>query len=236
MSIAIVVDQFEPSLIRLGLKETMPTTVTSLEPLGLLDYFWTAHDNHTITLERKEVHDLAHRVNDLELQLRKAIESKVADEILLLIEGIMEPVDGSTVLYRKKRDGSIYYRERVVNYPYSYYMGFIYRLDKLGISTFWTASEKGTVAALTEFVACSNKAEFTTFNRYIRTRPDIPTLNPQVNTLVQLGLGEMRSKNLIERYGTAWKVLHTKKEELLEVDGIGEKTIEFMFRKLGRRK
>ena len=236
MSIAIVADQFEPSLIRLGLKEMMPTTVTSLEPLGLLDYFWTAHDNHTITLERKEVHDLANRVNDLEIQLRKCIEQKKADEILLLVEGIMEPVNGSTVLYKKKRDGSIYYRERVVNYPYSYYMGFIYRLDKMGISTFWTASEKGTVVALCEFVSCSNKHEFTTFNRYIRTRPDIPTLDPQVNTLVQLGLGEMRSKNLIAVYGTAWKVLHTKESELIKVDGIGEKTIEFLFKKLGRKK
>jgi len=236
MSIAIVCDQHEPSTIRLGLQEIMPVTVTSLEPIGLLDYFWTAFDNHTITLERKEVHDFAGRVSDLELQLKKCIEEKMADEILLLIEGIMEPVDGSTILYRKKMDGSIYYRDRLAGFPYKYYMGFIYRLDKLGITTFWTASEKGTIEALTEFVKCSNDATFTTFNRYIRTKPDIPTLDPQVNTLIQLGLGEMRSKNLIKVFGTSWKVLHAKRKELLAVDGIGEKTINILFKKLGRDK
>jgi len=232
MSIAIVADIFEPPQIKEDLEKSMLVTVAALEPLGLCDYLWFAHDNHKITVERKEVHDFAHRIDDLERQLKTALDH--ADEVILLIEGVLEPIDNSTILYKQKKDGTLFYRDRVSNYPYSYFMGFLWQLDKLGISTFYTASMKGTASALTEFVKKSNDPEFTTFKRYLRERPDIPELDPQINTLIQLHVGEMRATALIKRFGTVWNVFHASNKELLEVEGIGQKTIDNLFARIGR--
>jgi len=237
LSLNIIVDTFEPLQIQEELKKSLSTTVATLARTGLADYFWTAADGHSITLERKEVHDFAHRVNDLEIQLKNAIQ-KVGDngEVLLLIEGIMEPVNGSTVLYRIKKDGSLFFRERVVNRPYSYYMGFLWRLDKLGISTFWTASPKGTAAALVEFVKSSNKPEFTTFRRYIKQKPAIPNLNPQVEKLMSLShdIGAVRAQALIEHFGNVWNVLSADESELTKVEGIGKAIAENLLKGIGK--
>lgn len=237
MTIAIVMDRFGfPFETIEEVKQSISVSETILARTGLLDSFWTGHDGHSITLERKEVHDFAHRVNDLELQLKRAIQ-KVGDtgEVLLLIEGIMEPVNGSTVLYRAKKDGSLFFRERVINRPYSYYMGFLWALDKLGVSTFWTASPKGTAAALVEFVKASNRPEFTTFRRYIKKKPAIPNLDPQVERLMGLGLGATRAQALIAQFGTVWDVLNANESELVKVEGIGKVIARTLLEGVGRK-
>jgi len=238
MSLNIVMDRLGfPIEVIEEVKHSILVTEAILGRTGLLDSLWSAFDAHPITLERKEVHDFACRVDDLELQLKKAIQT-IGDkgEVLLLIEGIMEPVDGSTVLYRQKKDGSLFFRERVINRPYAYYMGFLWRLDKLGVSTFWTASQRGTAAALVEFVRCSNKPEFTTFQRYIKQKPAIKNLNPQVERLMGLspGLGVVRAQALIQTFGTVWQVINAQEEELLKVKGMGEVTIKNLLDGIGR--
>jgi len=233
MALNIVMDtlSFPPEIIE-TVSRHISVTTTILSKTGLLDAFWTAVDNHTITLERKEVHDFVHRVDDLEAQLKNAMNK--ADEILLLIEGIIEPIDNSTVLYRQKKDGSLFFRERVVNRPYLYYMNFIWRLDKLGVSTFWTATPNATAITLVGMVQSSNKPEFTTFRRYLKQKPVIGTPNPQILKLMGLGLGETRATSLIERFGTVWNVLNASEDELLKVTGIGEKTIKELLEGIGK--
>ena len=239
MSLNIVMDRFGfPIEVIEQVKQYISVTESVLAKTGLLDSFWSAYDHHPITLERKEVHDFAHRINDLELQLKGAIQ-KVGDtgEVILLIEGIMSPVNNSTVLYRMKKDGSLFFRERVVNRPYSYYMNFIYALDKLGVSTYWTANPKGTAVALVSFVKESNKPEFTTFKRYIKQKPSIPQLNPQVERLMSLshGLGVTRAQALIAQFGTVWNTINADESELIKVDGVGVKTARDLLEGIGRK-
>lgn len=238
MSLGIVVDTFEPLVIKEELKKSLPTSVVTLAKTGYSDYLWTAADGHVITAERKEVHDFASRVDDLEIQLKNALKAVgERGEVILIIEGIMEPAGSSTVLFRAKRDGSMFFRERVVNRPFAYFMNFIYALDKQGISVYWTASLQSTAAALVSFVTESNKAEFTTFRRYIKKKPNIPNLNPQVAGLLNLchGIGVVRAQALIGKFGTVYKVLTADKSKLLTVTGIGEGVVKQIFTDIGRK-
>lgn len=223
--ISLVVDTFEPAEVKEEVKASIPISVVTLAKTGFCDYLWTGYDGHLITAERKEVHDLAGRVDDLEVQLKNAIKA-VGDkgEVILIVEGLMIPVGNATMLYKQKRDGTIFFQDRIANRPYAYYMSFIYALDKLGVSTYWTGSMQGTASALVSFVKESNKPEFTTFNRYIKAKPKMAVLNPQVEGLMNLchGIGASRAQALIKQFGTVWGVLSADESELVQVDGIGK--------------
>ena len=231
--LSIVMDKFgfPPEVIE-QVGYSIPVTPAVLGGTGWLDSFWTAHDNHTITLERKTVSDLSGRVDELETQLKNALAK--ADEVMLLIEGIMDCIENSTILYRQSQKNGMFYRDRIINRPLQYYLGFIYRLDKLGVATFWTPSMRATAAAVVEFVKASNKPEFRTFRRYIRVKPKIPQPNPVVQKLMGLGLGEKAATSLAGQFGSVWNVLHASPQELQRIDGIGTKTVDKLFKEVGR--
>ena len=228
----IIVDTFEPPEIGYILKQKIETTTADLQPLGFLDYLWYGCDNHSITVERKEVHDFVNSLDRLELQLKKALGR--ADEVILLTEGIFEPIESSTITYREKKDGGVFFRDRVKNMPYAYFMGFLWRIDKLGVSYFSTASMKGTAVALLEFYKASQDSEYTTFKRYIKRKPTIMQPNPAVTKLMGLGMGEMRAIALIKKFKTVWAVLHADIDDLLQVEGVGKKTIEELMKGIGK--
>ena len=232
MSIAIVVDNHEPLDISEELARQLTTTRANLVGTGYCDYLWFAGDGHSITVERKEVHDLAGRVDVLEGQLKRGLVK--ADEVILLVEGVYEPIEGGAIMYRQKHDGSIFYKERCMGRPYAYYQSFFWKLDKMGVSTFHTSSKKGTAYALAEFVKASQDAQYQTFNRYIRDKPRIISLDPQVKLLMGLGLGEVRAKAMIAKYGDVWTVLQQSVDELCSVEGIGKKTAEGLLKGVGK--
>jgi len=223
----IVVSVFEPEEIKERLKQSLSVTVTSLEGAGYCDYLWWAHDGHPITVERKSVQDFSNRVDALELQLKKALKTVgETGEVIFLQEGVMDCVDNSAMLYRQKTDGSIFYRTRIASRPYKYFQGFIYRIQKLGVDYHNTASIKGTVASLVEFVHASQKEEYTTFSRYIRTRNKIKQLNPDVQMLYEMGVGIHKAEALITKFHNVWGVLNASKKDLLSVEGVGKKFVE----------
>jgi len=233
MAISIITDTFEPFEIAEEMKKSIPVSTSRLQPLGMCDYLWWGFDNHTITVERKTVFDLAGRVDALERQLKTAL--KHADEVILLIEGVSEPIGtNDTVLYQQKKDGTIFYKSRVINRSYKYFMGFIWRLDKLGISTFHTCTKRGTAEALVEFVQASNKEEYTTFKRYIREKPYIPDSNPQVQTLVNMGIGIKTSELLIAKFKTAWKTMNATPKQICAIKGLGDSTVDKINTLIGR--
>tara|TARA_Y100000310_G_scaffold16579_1_gene16516 strand:+ start:4428 stop:5129 length:702 start_codon:yes stop_codon:yes gene_type:complete len=229
----IVMDRFgfPPEVIE-RVKQSIPVTETVLGGTGWLDSFWTAHDNHSVTLERKTVSDLSNRVDELETQLKNALVR--ADEVLLLIEGIMDCIENSTILYKQSQRNGMFYRDRIVNRPLQYYLGFVYRLDKLGVTTFWTPSKKATATAVVEFVKASNKPEFSTFRRYIRPKPKIPQPDIVVQRLMGLGLGEKVAIALAGKFGSVWNVLHASPQELQHIDGVGTKTVDKLFKEIGK--
>jgi ERCC4-type nuclease len=234
MGLNVVADQLSsPSTLIEEIRNQMPVTVTTLTTTGYCDFLWWGSDGKQFTLERKTVHDLSGRLDDLEKQLKKAMG--VADEVILLIEGLMSPIEHSTMLYRRKKDGSAYYQDRVATRPYQAYMGFIFRLDRLGISTVFTSCPKGTAHTIVEMVRICNKPETQMFKRYIRSKPVIAPQNPQVMKLMGLGVGQKRAEALIDKYKTVWKVVNSSPDELATVDGIGSKIATDLLQGIGRR-
>lgn len=230
----IIVDSFEPLDIAEGLKTHLEVVQTKLVGTGFCDYCWYAHDGRSITVERKAVSDLVNNMDRLETQLKNALAT--ADEVILLIEGILEPVsNGSTVVYRQVQGKSMFVSDRLANRPYSYFIGFIRRIEKLGVSHVFTANKIATIETLAEFVKIDNNPETKIFNRIIRTKPVISTANPQVKALVNMGLSEARATILIARYETIWNLLHQKPEELEKLKGIGKETAKKIFDLVGKK-
>jgi len=231
----IIVDQSEPFVIIEELKQLTGVEVTFANKQGYLDYTFFDYLGHPITVERKEVHDLSGRVNDLEQQLRKALlkSKKVGGHVALLVEGLMHPIEGSTVLYRQKADGSIYYQERVINRPYTYYSRFEIRLWTMGISVFKTSSQKETAYFLSSLAkTCSEDPN--TSHIFKKIYVDIQEENPQVKTLMGLGLGQQVSQALIKGFTTAWAVITATPEQLTSLKGVGEATVKRINVALGR--
>ena len=188
----IICDRGEPFTIIEELQKLIKVDVIAANRQGFLDYTFYDYQGCLITIERKEVHDLSHRVDDLEEQLRKALSKCENDggKVGLLIEGIMHPIDGSTVLYKQKLDGSIFYRERVINRPYNYYAGFECRLWQLGIPVFRTSCARETANFLAAMVKINreNPAESHMFQK---VKIKVPKeASPQLKTLLGMGLGQ----------------------------------------------
>ncbi len=233
-SLNVLVDKASspPALVK-ELDSLVPISVVNLGGTGYLDFLWWAEDGHSITVERKTVSDLSGRVDDLELQLKRALQT--ADEVVLLIEGVMVPEGGATRLFTEGKYRSGFILGRKVERPYAYYQGFLWRIDKLGVSNFATANSSGTARFIAEAAVASQSKDFRTFARYIRPKPPLSVANPQVMKLMGLGVGETRAKALIEKFGTVWKVLNTKPEKLVTVPGVGKKTAEDLLQGVGRK-
>lgn len=233
----MLADTSEPMAIRERLRQHTDCLDVCLRGTGYLDYLMTAWDGHLIAVERKEVHDLSNRVDDLENQLKRAVETVgESGEVILLREGIMLPADSvSTILYRYSEKNGVFYRDRLVNRPYTYYEAFIYRLDKLGIMTYTVGNQAATVEFLAMLERKSKEQDYSTFRRYIRKKIRPAILDPQVQALVNLGVSADRAEKLIAVHKTAWKVLNTKIEELTKVENVGKVTVQELFKTVGKR-
>ncbi len=232
----MLADKQEPMSIRERLRQHTDCLDVCLRGTGYLDYLITAWDGHLIAVERKEVHDLSRRVDDLENQLKKAVETVGEQgEVILLREGIMLPNDSvSTILYRYSEKKGVFYRDRLVNRPFTYYEAFIYRLDKLGIMTYTVANQAATVEFLAMIERKSKEEDYSTFRRYIRKKTAPAKLNPQVQALVNLGVSVDKAERLIAEHKTVWKVLNLKVDDLVKVPNVGRVTIQNLFKTVGK--
>jgi len=234
----IICDRSEPFTVVEELQKLIKVDVTAANRQGFLDYTFYDYQGCPITIERKEVHDLSHRVDDLEEQLRRALNEceKNDGKVGLLVEGIMHPINGSTILYKQKMDGSIFYRERVVNRPYSYYAGFECRLWQLGIPVFKTSCARETASFLAA-MAKINRESPTESHMFQKVKMRIPKdASPQLKTLLGMGLGQQVSIKLLEKFKTVEKVITVSDEQLMSVSGIGEATVQKIDTALGRKR
>lgn len=229
----IICDRSEPLEIVEELQKFTSVEVASSNRQGFLDYTWWDFENHPDTIERKEVHDLSNRVNDLERQLLTALElmKKFNGHVGLLIEGIMEPIENSTVLYRQKKSGTIFYQSRLINRPYSYYSRFLIRLWTKGIPVFHTCSKKETAYFLADLAKTRSKDPESS---HIFKKVYVEAMDrPQLKVLVAMGYSQRVAQELLDSFGTVKKVIQQPREKLLEVKGIGEATLHKVNTALG---
>jgi len=230
----LTVDIAEPLQIEEIVNWYLPAIRQSLRGTGFCDYLFTDVNDALHTVERKTVQDLSGRVDDLEGQLSRACST--AQYVYLIVEGVMTPADlgKNTMLWQQKRDGTLFFPGRLANHPYKYYLGFLLRLEQAGIPVIATADMGGTAEVLVEMVKLANDPNPSRlFQRYIR-RKTIPQKDQQVQTLVNLGLGEQKAQALIKRFGTAWAVLNAPKFDFTSVPDVGIGTYQRLYNLLGR--
>lgn len=106
------------------------------------------------------------------------------------------------------------------------YWSWIAELNSCGVTTFFTLNYVETARFLATVYKHYQKESHNTLNRYIKPRITIEKQDPQVLTLMGIvgaELGEVKAKELIERFGDVYSVLTADMEELQEVIGIGKK-------------
>lgn len=234
----IIVDRAEPFFIIEELQKLIKVDVVSANRQGFLDYTFYDYAGCPVTIERKEVHDLSNRVDDLEQQLRRALNEMqgLGGKVGVLVEGIMHPINGSTILYKQKLDGSIFYRDRVINRPYNYYAGFEARLWQIGIPVFKTCGARETANFLAALVKiCRESPDMS--HMFQKVKLNIPKdASPQMKTLLGMGLGQQVSAKLLEKFKTVDKIINLDREQLMVVSGVGEATVNKINVALGRGK
>ena len=133
--------------------------------------------------------------------------------------------------------------EHVFKTPYTMYENWIYRLDRLGITTFFTMNSIQTARLL---VAHYNNAqrpeeEHGTLQRITKQRIYLRSIDPFVKQLVylsaasNLGIGETKAQ-AIKKYGfnSILDLAMASLQELRQVDGIGKNLASKLLVGLGR--
>lgn len=232
----ILVDSFEPEQMLLLIRHSENSTRMALNARGRADYFFTACDGHSIQIERKQAAELlSEGLSEVEDQLRRQYPN--ADESILLIEGVIGPSEKGCAAYRRAKDGKVFYRQRSVRTSYSGLMAWIWRLDKSGISVYFTSDLAGTAKAITAIYRSAQKEEHKTLNRYVKPKIYLADLDPFIKTLMGIegvDLGEKLATRLIEEFGCPINVMLADEEELQEIEGIGPGIVRQLMDALGR--
>ena len=223
----IVVDVFEPDYMEHLLSAFMMVTRHNLVQQGLSDYYWTALDGHSITIERKSWPDLLNSLDRLQKQLRTATNH--ADEVGLLVEGVAVPLDGGEIAIYEQGKTDKYLRQiKISGTKYSNVMAYLWELDKMGISVYHTSTIKGSAWALKAFVDNSQKTEHTLLKHYVRTKAIKWQSNPMVETLMGIRddkgtfIGEKTALELVKKLGSLYDIMNLEPESIsYECSGVG---------------
>jgi len=217
----ILLDHFEPIEIEYLVKQSVPVTRVSLNPL-FADYLFYAVDGHRIQVERKQQDEVLGGMDKVEEQLGRELQNGV-EETLLLIEGVCEPVLGmkvATQTWRKaKGKSNVMVPGRAYNCSYTGYQAWKSQLDKAGVTIVETFDYTATAMTLVALYQNAQKEEHKTLRRYIKDRIYVQSPNPHVVNLMSIkggGIGEEIAKALIDRYGTFWYTVNQDVDALAE--------------------
>lgn len=224
----IVQDVYEPDYMERLLSSFMQVQRQNLVQQGLLDYFWFAWDGHSISMERKELHDFLANLPRLEKQLRTATNH--ADEVALIVEGVPVPLAGGEVaIFQMGKSDKYLRRTKISGMHYTSVMAYIWQLKATAnITTYFTTTIQATAWALKTFVENSQKSNPTILQHYVRTRQVKWQSSPLVETLMGIKdgdgyiLGEKKAVELVEKIGSLWDIIHLPPEEInYACNGIG---------------
>lgn len=120
------------------------------------------------------------------------------------------------------------------------YAAWLLQLDKAGITVFHTVNYLDTATTLVAFYTNMQKLEHTTLQRYIKPKIQVRDLNPHVQALINLSqaykldIGEVKATAIMEEFGDLFNVMIANGDDLGKVKGVGKKTIDGLFEKIGR--
>jgi ERCC4-type nuclease len=238
----LLVDVFEPEDIFQLLAQSVDVQRQNLVQAGFADYLWFSCDGHRCQVERKQWGEILSNPDHVEEQLRR--EMVTTEETVLLVEGVAEATRWGMDVYTKSPGKSYFRLQHSYGTPkhpqsglYHRIQSWFWQLDKAGISVYRTCHSRDTASALVAWYKSSQKQEHTTLQRYIKVRANPKAYDARVLTLMGIekaGLGEVKAKALIAKFGSVYAVLNAPLEELVEVDGIGKGIAMKLIEAVGR--
>ncbi len=217
----IILDVYESDEMNTYLSQTLQVFRQNLVPTGMADIMWNC--GHTITLEHKTIEQAMTEMGGrLDQQLYK--HSHHADEVGLVIDGVVMPVPGEPACYlykyqkvkrtftqeMRKRHGKL--EPKKIYVSWEAFQAYLWRLDKEGFTVYQAPTLESLCLGISAFVHNSLKPEHQSLRRYIKSKPVIWEEKDQpiyfwIKTLmVHAGVGEAMARKLLEAYGTPWEV------------------------------
>jgi len=210
--------------------------------LGLADFFWVGLDNKRFTIEHKTGTEFMQTMgNRLDTQLRK--HSQNADDVTLLIEGVIQPTpDGKKCFVWKpsQKNRNIMVKGFESYHSYQEVMGYIWSLEHNGFTVVQVPDWRTMCRAIAEFVYNTLKAEHRALRHYVKTKPIVvdPGASPKermyIQTLMGLSearIGEILAKRILATHGTPFKFFLS---EMASNWDIGEATHVKAMKSIGR--
>jgi len=225
MVAVIALDVFEAKETELYLAQTLTVVRQNMVHMGYGDIVWNC--GHLESMEHKTIEqamtEMGGRLDD---QLMK--HSQNADNVSLVIDGVVTPVPGEPACYLYRYDKltktlkpqmEMKARNRKpqhkkIGVQWEAWCAYTWALDKQGFTVYQAPHLEAMCSAISAYVYNSLKPEsdHTTFKRYIKTKPVIheeaksPIYNYIKTLMIHTGIGEETARRLLDVYGTPWQV------------------------------
>jgi hypothetical protein len=259
----ILVDTAEPANIVKLLRQAVPVTVSPLNQNKIADYFFGNYEGKRLQFGRVQAGELIGDIDSMEDELRRYYNS--TDETNQIIEGLISPVR----LYMKEGSAPVSDHSYLVNtrdlgakifcYPvmpsgfiehgHSFtttqmaeLYAWIYRLDQVGVSTYYTNNWEETARFLVTVFRNEQKPpeEHTTFKRVYRPRVQIKEADSFLKSLLflssayKLGIGDVKAQALADKFVNILDLAMASIEEVASCEKIGNKKAKEILKALGR--
>jgi len=266
----ILVDSAEPDEIVQLLKQSADVSVVPLNQSGRSDYYFGGDETKTLQFGRVQAGELLGNMDSMEDELRRyytsadinnqIIEGIITDTPLTKKDKSLESVSvrigqhpRTLFTYRVAANGYLH-SEHAYNECAEKLYAWLYRLDRAGVTTYWTWNYVGTAKLIASIYSNTQKPldSHDTLNRYYiphislgehdedEKRISIHEQNPFIRALMALSIvyhldiGEMKATALYKAgYHSLYDLSYAEVKELCKVSGIGKLTAEKLLTAIG---
>ena len=190
-----------------------------LNEMGFADYMWHTWDGKAKQRERKQAGELLGKVKLVEEQLKRQIDLGVADQLGLIVEGMIGPSPTGCIAYAMSMDDKVMYKTGNFRYPYTAIMKWFANLEDVGIPVRFTPSWKGTAMLIGALHDNDQKPTHSLFTRTIMVPPRIKEYDPYVLTVMGVhnaGFGEEMAKSALGWYQTPIALFNAPERDIAD--------------------
>jgi len=256
----LLADLNEPdNAIRL-MRQSIDVAVAPLNLMHRSDYFFGNYEGKMFQFSRKQAGELVGNMDEAEAQLADYYPN--ADVNYQIVEGWISPlpIRGISIVdhtpaqhsirelgqkvycYQIQPNGNIERGHSFSAVNISMLYAWIHRLDRVGITTYWTINWVETARLLVVLYKNEQKPpeEHHTLTRIIKPRLTIKKAEPLVKALLylsdayEIGIGEVKAKAIADRFCNLIDIATADVAELKQIEGIGDVLAKRLLKSLGR--
>jgi hypothetical protein len=227
--LSIRMDEYEPTNIEGLLKQNLLVTRASLNHgAKLADYVWSTSTQGYEQAERKTVNEVLSNMERVEYQLseelNRAPELDKLENLILIVEGVLQPSGTGSQEYIINSNGSVFRKGRYYKTQHSRFMGWLVAQERAGILVWRTSSYIDTADALARFVTSASTLEHSALRRYLKFKEQWSP-NPHIQTLMGIEkaeIGPVLGKVLVDIWRTPWNLMQQTAENIATLTpGVG---------------